>query len=192
MVAGAALAEQQRIAAARKVLRKMRRAAMRNPWPGDRPVTNHRHIWDTEALTEPGRPTRVLFTLDVGYHASGWFANSDYDRCLHLSVSHPRPEKPRIWTPRDVDQFDGPIKGHDVDAPDWTEVAAWARAAFPDDYRKVWIEPPASALDRYRAPNVWHVRLYVDRDGHAIVPEGEVYDLKPWPDGTSPEKVFRR
>jgi hypothetical protein len=67
----------------------------------------------------------------------------------------------------------------------------WGRAAFGGEVTKAWIEPPASALDLYRLPNVGHVRLFLDRESRPILPEGEVYHLKPWSDGSSPEKVFR-
>lgn len=49
----------------------------------------------------------------------------------------------------------------------------------------------ASVLDVYRMPHVAHVRLFLDRQNRPILPEGEVYTLKPWDDGSSPEKVFR-
>lgn len=140
------------------------------------------HVWDTVALTEPGRPTRVMMTLNVGTHASGWWRNSEYDRCLHLSISHP------VKVP-------GSLRGG-LEEASLAEVQAWARAAFPDHYRMTWTEPPAKVFDQdvlanRRRPGVWHVRLFLDRNNQPIQPEGEVYNLKPWDDGTSPEKAFR-
>lgn len=160
-------------------LEQLRRNAMGDPNPTQ--GTMSLHVWDTVGLTEPDRPTRVMLTLDVGTHASGWWRNSDYDRCLHLSISHPVV-----------------LAGHvlRLEAATLDEVRAWARAAFPDHYRMTWTEPPASLFDQdvlldRRRPGVWHVRLFLDRQNRPIQPEGEVYNLKPWAEGDSPEKVFR-
>lgn len=160
---------------ARTVLRGLRKRALRSPWTGQQ-LVSRQHVWDTDALTEPGRPTRVMLTWDKGHHSSGWWRNSDYEFCFHLSVSHPTQ-----------------LMGADLrpEAPSDAEVRAWARAAFGEHVTKTWTEPPASALDPYRMSGVAHVRLFTDAEGHPIQPEGEVYDLKPWSDGTSPEKVFR-
>lgn len=158
-------------------LRELRRVAYRNPWHGQE-IIDPRHAWDTSAILEPGRPTRIMLTFDIGYHASGWWRNSDYDRCYHLSISHPAHPTP------------GLAPAH-LEPPSTAEVAAWARAAFPLHYPWTWTEPPASTLDPYRRPGVAHVRLFTDQRGQPILPEGEVYDLKPYVDGTSPEKVDR-
>jgi hypothetical protein len=123
-------------------------------------------------LTEPGRIACVLYTFDIGYHSSGWWRNSDYERCYHLSVSHPG----ALGLP---------------EAPSDDEVRWWARLAWPKHYHMSWFEPPAGVLDPHRRPNVAHVRLFVDERKRPIQPEAEVYTLKPWADGTSPEKVFR-
>lgn len=158
-------------AIARTRLRQMRRKAMARPWDGQSlPPDDQR--WLTTGLTEPHRPTSVLFTFEFGAHGCGWWRNSDYDRCQHLSVTH----------------LTG--LGH-VQAPTDAEVRAWARAAFGKYVVWTWTEPPASTLDPYRLPGVAHVRLFLDKQDHPILPEGEVYTLKPWTDDTSPEKVFR-
>lgn len=158
-------------------LRELRRLARQHPWHGQE-VIDRMHTWDTVALLEPDRPTRIMLTYDVGYHLCGWWRNSDYDRCYHLSISHPANPTPGLAPAR-------------LEAPSTAEVAAWARAAFPEHYRWTWTEPPASILDPYRRPGVAHVRLFTDKAGRPLLPEGEVYDLKPYADGTSPEKVHR-
>ena len=130
------------------------------------------HVALVRSLTEE-RPVRLMLTFDQGAHASGWWRNSDYDRCMHLSLSWPR----RIGGP---------------EAPTDKEVRAWAKAFFGRDVVKTWTEPSASVFDIHgRLPGVVHVRLFLDKDNRPIQPEGEVYTLKPWADGTSPEKVFR-
>lgn len=158
-----------------------REMVMQRPWRGDTPLLDPRHVWDTTALTEPDRPTRVMFSLDHDYHASGWFANSDFDRCLHLSISH----KPDAIA---IGETAAPI------APTDAEIRAWGIAAFGEDRRLALVEPPASPLSidvlyERRSPGVAHIRLWLDQQGNPIKPEGEVYHLKPWDDGTSPLKI---
>jgi hypothetical protein len=164
-----------------------------------------RHAWATRGLTDATLTTFVLYTLDVGMHATGWLRNADYDSCLHLSVSHPDRASPPGSYLCDVTH---------------AEIRAWARAAFGEDVRLSWFEPRYAArkylrerarglidFDDQERPirdllwlppgsdssgaEIWHVRLFLDRAGRAIKPEGEVYNLKPWDDGTSPESVFR-
>lgn len=175
-------ARERLLAKARSHLQRMLPFVMAHPWRGDSSLVDPRHVWDTSALTEPGRPTRVLFSLDFGYHGSGWFANSDFERCLHLSISH----KPETIRDGEVAK---PI------APSDEEVRAWGVAAFGEDRHKALVEPPASPLSidvlvERRSPGVAHIRLWLDRDGNPIKPEGEVYHLRPWDDGTSPEKIM--
>lgn len=173
---GPDLAREQR----RRALERLLQSAYRHPWTGQ-DVVHARHALDTDAILEPGRKTRLLLTLDIGYHASGWWKNSDYHRCLHLSVSHPILLERRVV-------------GRDVASEH--EVRAWARAIFGEHVKWSWFEPPADPLDvdvlaGRRETGVWHARLFLDRTNRPILPEGEVYDLKPWVDGSSPEKVFR-
>lgn len=164
-------------------MRKMLPFVMAHPWRGDTSITDPRHVWDTSALTEPGRPTRVLFSLDFGYHQSGWFANSDFEMCLHVSISH-KPENIRAG------ETAKPI------APTDEEIRAWGVAAFGEERHKALVEPPASPLsidvlyERRSPGGVAHIRLWLDQEGNPIKPTGEVYHLKPWDDGTSPEKVM--
>lgn len=161
-----------------------------HPWLGDRPLTCSRHMVSTSAITEPGRSTRLLFSLDVGYHASGWFSNSEYESCFHLSLSHPRPEMPRLLrAPGAVDPLRRPHLGIDVETPTDEEARAWGRVFFREHAPKAWFEPAVGPLDPHRMPGVVHLRLYVDRQGRPIVPKGEPYDLRPFADGSSPAKV---
>lgn len=178
--------EQQRRAMAMEVARSQFVTwtpwVLARPWRGDT-LLDRRHVWDTTALTEPGTPTRVMFSLDVGHHASGWFANSDFEQCLHLSISHPVIEN-------------GQLRGR-VEDPSIDEVRAWGVAAFGEERRLALVEPPASplsidVLQERRSPHVAHIRLWLDRNDEPVKPSGEVYDLKPWDDGSSPEKIFRR
>lgn len=174
------------------VIARMRRYAFAHPWRGNVPLLDRRHVLDTDAITEPGRPTRVLVSFDYGYHASGWFKNSDYEQCLHVSVSHPRTDRPLVPKVDKVGQL-GPAgtsyAGLDLDAPSDSELRAWGVAFFAECAPMSWLEPPCSPLDPYRQPGVGHLRLYYDRQGLPFMPEGEPYLLKPWKDGTSPAKV---
>ena len=138
--------------------------------------------WVTPSVTrEPGLLLSLIASHDQGTHASGWWRNSDYDRCWHLSLV--AIEKPSPL-----------VDGTYADLPG-LDLRAWSRAVFGEHLTKAWIEPPASKLDPHRtapaSPYTTHVRVFLDQAGHPIQPEGEVYALKPWSDGSSPPKVFR-
>jgi hypothetical protein len=162
--------------------------AYAHPWRGDRALTCPLHRLDTTAITEPGRPVRLLISVDVGYHQSGWFANSDYEKCLHLSVSYPRPDRPRLYLPGTAN-LAAPVLGQDVEAPEDREVRAWGRVFFREHAPLSWLEPAVGLLDPHRFPGVVHLRLYLDQAGQPMIPRGEVYHLLPFEDGTSPVKV---
>jgi hypothetical protein len=166
-------------AAAAKRLAVLRSQARRRPWNGRGIPARPERMF---GLTEPGRPTSVMLSFDQGTHASGWWRNSTYDSCFHLSIAHLGDD------------------GRTLESPSDTEVRAWARAAFPQHYAWTWTERPldlgaaVQSTERCgveRLPHVAHVRLFTDRAGIPILPRGEVYDLVPYLDGTSPEKVFR-
>lgn len=141
-------------------LRAWKSAARNTPWVGETPA-HPRHRMLASALLEPGRLTSLLLTFDVGYHACGWWKNSDYDRCWHLSLTHPA--------------------GQHLETPDEREVFAWAERLWREHASKAWIEGAASSLDVYRLPNVVHARLFVGAHDEPIIPEGEVYEpLRPW------------
>lgn len=167
-------------------IRRLREHAIQHPWRGDTTLTCPRHMLATTAITEPGRPVRLLYSLDYGYHASGWFANSDYERCLHLSLSHPRPDRASLYAPRDVGYA---IPGIGVETPSDDEVRAWGRVMWHEHAVKAWFEPAAGVFDPHRLPGVVHLRLYLDQRGEPMIPTGEVYTLRPFADGTSPAKI---
>jgi hypothetical protein len=168
----------------------MLRDAHAHPWRGDTSVTDRRHIADTSAILEPGRPTRVMLTFDFDYHGSGWFANSDYDRCLHLSLSHPLPDRPAVIRPLPQDLGPGVAAGLDLETPSDDEARAWGLVFFRRYAQWAWFEPAVGPGDPYRSPNVVHLRLYFDKaTKRPILPRGEVYELRPWADGTSPKKI---
>lgn len=160
-----------------------------HPWPGNAPLQCPHHLLDTTAITEPGRPLRALLSLDYGYHDSGWFANSDYEQNLHVSLSHPRPEKPRLWTPgKPALGFNGGLATQLETVSD-DEARAWGRVVFGEHCTKAWFEPAATTFDPYRMPSVAHLRLFLDRDMRPFIPTGEPYSLRPWADGSSPPKI---
>lgn len=127
-----------------------------------------------------------MLSLDVGAHASGWWVNSDFERCLHLSASHPRIGRRRFYPANEVA---GAHLGYDLDVPTDDEARAWGRVVFRRHAAKAWFEPAAAVGDPYRSPGVVHLRLFLDQADRPIVPVGEVYTLHPWADGTSPKKV---
>jgi hypothetical protein len=166
------------------------RHAKAHPWPGNVPLDCPRHKIDTTSITEPGRPVRVLVSLDVGYHNSGWFANSDYESCLHLSVSYPRPHLAKLYPARPGTGLHTPRVGMDLETASDEEVRAWGLVFFgPEHAPKAWFEPAASVFDPYRSPNVVHLRLFLDKAGRPFIPSGEPYTIRPWADGSSPRKI---
>lgn len=164
----------------RSLRRRIERLVMTagaHPWDGRFP-THARHRIVEASPHDPALHLSLILTLDHGTHASGWWRNSQYDLCFHLSI---------CGLSADRSEYETPLEA---------EMRWWATAFFSIDVDKAWIEPPASALDRYRfarsSAHTWHVRLFLDREtGEAILPKGEVYTLKPWADGSSPEKVYR-
>ena len=152
-----------------------------HPWRGDTPLSCPEHIVDTTAITERGRPTRVILSLDTGYHASGWFPNSQMDRCLHLSLSHPRRDRLSMRNGQMVMGSETP-----TDA----EASAWGRVFFTKHAQLSLFEPAATPFDIHgRLPNIVHLRLWLDQKLQPIKPEGEAYTLLPYPDGSSPAKI---
>jgi hypothetical protein len=165
------------------VVRQMRAFCRRRPWDG-RPASMAacRALRQVPAVTDPGMRTNLLLTLDVGYHASGWWRNADYDCCWHLSVSWP--------TPGATTPSYEPLPRSEVD---W-----WAELFFGDWTRWLWHEPGGSSDERRTAQealaykNIEHLRLFVDRESlQPILPRGEVYDLTRWIPGVTPPKVDR-
>lgn len=159
------------------VIRILRDRAFLWPWDG-RTSIGPEHIARVPSITEPDLHISLIFTLDHGAHASGWWRNSQYETCLHLSTAALTKERsPQL-----------------VEAPA-IERRAWAFAMFGEEATKAWNEPPAGENDPYRnAPasrHTWHTRLFLDKNLQPILPTGEVYTLIPFDDGTSPEKVFR-
>jgi hypothetical protein len=156
--------------------------AFKHPWPGNVPLDCPAHFIDTTAILERGRPTRLALSLDTGYHASGWFPNSTMDRCLHLSLSHPRPDK-TVLLPNGR-------MGIANETPSDDEARAWCRVWFPRDYRLALFEPSATIFNiDGRLPGVVHWRLWLNQQGRPIKPTGEAYTIIPYEDGSSPAKV---
>jgi hypothetical protein len=152
-----------------------------------------RHIIDTTSMTEKDRPIRLMLSFDVGYHGSGWIANSEWEQNLHLSLSHPLPGRPPLWTPGKPDIGVDEGQRIQVETVSDAEARAWGDAIYgPENAPLAWFEPAASTFDPYRSPNVVHLRLFYDENMQPFMPDGEPYNLKPWKDGTSPEKVYGR
>lgn len=101
--------------------------------------------------------TKLIFTRDVGMHASGWWKNPDYERCEHLSLA--------FYDPETLE----PTKVQNKKL-----VERWCRLFFRDACRLLWIEPPGFPEGKARA--VWHYRLFMDESWTVpLLPRGEVY-----------------
>lgn len=166
------------VAVAGRDLRRLRRRAVEDPWDGREVPQAHRIT--ARSVLDPDVGVSLLLTYDRGYHASGWWRNSQYDTCWHASLVCLDLTGPR------------PVHTDPVDRV----VRAWMHALFGEWMRHAWIEPPAAPGDPHRnAPAskyATHVRIFTDRGPlRPITPVGEVYHLLPWDDGTSPAKVFR-
>lgn len=158
--------------------------ARRQPWDG-RDVIPAWTGWTVSAITEPGRPTGVRCTFDIGYASSGWWANAMYDRCLHISVSHIGDGTELVVHP----ETKALIRRQRIEAPSDAEVRAWACRFFGEYAGWAWIEPPARVGDTYRLPGIAHARLFYDpRTDEPCLPEGEVYSLVRI-EGVTPPKV---
>jgi hypothetical protein len=167
-----------------QVIRTMVRRAFNNPWKGNQPLLDKRHVLDTTAILEPGRPTRILCTFDYNYHGSGWFKNSEFEQCLHVSVSHPHWDRSRVHVDKTGQLGAGAgarYAGYDLETPTEEECWEWGKAFFGEHAPKAWIEPAASVLDLYRSPNIVHLRLYYDEHLEPFMPTAEPYAVvKPW------------
>lgn len=160
-------------------LMRMRRTAARNPWRGREDIPQTQRLV-APSYVDPDVGISLLVTLDQGYHASGWWRNSEYDQCWHASLVC-------------MDATTNPPSFTD---PIVNVTRAWTQVLFGAQMRHAWIEPPASPLDVYRnaraSQYTTHVRIFIDRKTRLpITPKGEVYDLVPWAEGDSPEKIFR-
>jgi len=161
--------------------RHRRVIAQRWPWDGKRPISQDARLVVSSITGVEELRISTLLTFDVGAHSSGWWRNSDYERCWHLSLVG-------------IAQL-GVHGGHEyVDVP-LDDITAWASIEYGRARSLAWTEPPAGDFDVYRnAPasrHTTHIRLFVDQQNQPIKPTGEVYTLKPYADGSSPEKVFR-
>ncbi|MDF2992493.1 MAG: hypothetical protein K0S37_3007 [Microbacterium sp.] len=158
-------------------IERLRLMALQWPWDG-RTQIHPTHKADLLSVTDDDLRISLIFTLDRGAHASGWWRNSQYETCLHLSIAARTTElSPQL-----------------VEAPA-IERRAWAFAMLGEDATKAWNEPPAGENDPHRsAPasrSTWHTRLFLDQHMHPIIPTGEVYTLIPFEDGSSPDKIHR-
>ena len=107
-------------------------------------------------LVRPDTSVVVIYTLDEGMHACGWWKNPDYERCKHMSVSF-------------VSTETGEPAPHDRAA-----TAMLCRRFMDDAARLSWWEPPYSEDGKRR--DVWHVRVfYAPGWSEPILPRGEVY-----------------
>ena len=99
----------------------------------------------------------IIFSRDEGHHTCGWWKNPDYERCYHLSVSF-------------VDKF-GNEKPHKKKVAEQL-----VKMFFGSNQNLIWCEPPYSKIGLKK--EVWHYRLFCDKNWQAIKPRGEVYSTE--------------
>lgn len=155
-----------------KIIAELWRRARQWPWDGrGETFSPERHAAGFDPIVDHDAPmVRAIFTQDHGAHASGWWRNSEYERCFHLSLSHAKSNAQPTGEGEKLTR---------------AELEAWAAAFFTTNVRWLWLEPG------YEHKDVTHLRLFVDPDGTPILPKGEVYTLVPFSDGSSPEKIYR-
>jgi hypothetical protein len=164
---------QGRYDAYKPMIQQMRFEAFAMPWDGkESSIARGMYKRYFKALTDSEAMVCIILTFDVGYHNCGWWKNSLYDRCLHLSISMSNDGR----TPAEATQ---------------EEIKAWVELIFgdthPDALKWIWHEPG------YKDKAINHYRLFYSKlTNEPILPEGEVYKLVPYDDGTSPEKVFNK
>ena len=93
----------------------------------------------------------VIMTRDEGYHSCGWWKNPDYERCYHVSISYPG--------------------GTNFKKTEWLLAQLFGTAR-----RLMWCEPPYSKEGK--SADVYHYRLFCDKDWNPIMPRGEVYNTQ--------------
>jgi hypothetical protein len=143
----------------------MRRRAAMGTWDGRRqPVLDP--YFRSCVRDHDATGTRLILTRDVGHHASGWFKNPDYERCLHLSVSS-YDLVATMAHPLAAPQATGSL--------DWKIARLWAEAVFGKHLPLAWVESPKSDAGKER--DVWHWRLFCDEHWQPLLPRGEVYTL---------------
>jgi hypothetical protein len=138
----------------------MRLRAARMTYDGRNSPAARRYI---DHCTRYHHPTRtcLIYTRDAGMHASGWWKNPDYDRCLHLSVS---------FIAMEPGSFTRLPQDHKM-------AAKWCKIFFGEEVSKLWIEPPFS--EQGKESDVYHYRLFCDPVWRPLIPRGEVYS-KDW------------
>lgn len=136
------------------VARQMRRQSLTGFYNGVVTTMDHGYFDHCTAL-HVATGTVLIFTRDIGMHASGWWKNPDYERCWHLSLS-----------------FRDPLTGQPI-PHDHRLAAKWMEAFYGEDRRYIWAEPPYSPIGKNA--EVWHYRVFCDPAWQPIVPRGEVY-----------------
>lgn len=124
--------------------------------------------------------TILKLTRDYGHHASGWWKNPDFEKCLHLSLSF-----------RDIETGAYAPQNHEL-AKEWTGYF------FGNNRSLLWIEPPYSEVGKQA--DVWHYRLFVHTDWKTpLLPRKEVYSKeftdagwKSWSDAQSELEVAKQ
>lgn len=99
----------------------------------------------------------LIYTRDEGMHSCGWFKNPDYERCFHLSISYQAEDNGKIYLlsqNRNISEL-------------------WCRLFFGDNVSKLWIEPSFSLEGKQK--DVYHYRLFCDKNWQPIIPRKEVY-----------------
>ncbi|MHC4298779.1 MAG: hypothetical protein ACYS7Y_15990 [Planctomycetota bacterium] len=145
-----------------RIASRMRQKADMFPWDGR--AGSGAEILARHCHRDKKTGASIIFTLDFGYHACGWWKNPDYDRCYHLSLASMGLALGK-QLPQSVLS----------DIPDLTQKSreAWCKAFFAENCRLLWIEPPHTPEGKCH--ETYHYRLFIDESGVPLLPRGEVY-----------------
>jgi len=127
-------------------------AANHGVWEGK----EHTAYFMTCSWYWPKYECTIIFTRDINHHHGGWWKNPQYEQCYHLSIC-----------------FQGP---DGVGAKDLKLTLKVLDLLFGKDATKVWSEPPYG--DEGKRKDIWHYRLFCDKNWEPFVPKGEVYSTE--------------
>lgn len=121
--------------------------------------------------------TLLIYTRDAGHHTSGWMANPQFERCLHLSISfraaQPDHAVDRLMSPHVLAELGATL----ALAPfDHRLAGVWAEQILHPFAALAWTEPAMSHWGRQA--EVRHWRIFCDEGWHPNRPVGEVYSRR--------------
>ena len=137
------------------VVNHLKIAALKGIYTGTYTPQNNVYLDDCKAIyTDIDFEHQLVFSRDFGMHDCGWWKNPDYNQCLHLSLSF-------------QDFHGNPLDHNHKKADEWLELL------FGESKNLLWIEPPFS--EHGKDLDIYHYRVFTDRNWQPIMPRKEVY-----------------